>query len=443
MICPNCLHKIEDDSLFCSVCGSGLRTGVRQIPLNNTNTNIRNKSSLFVIYIITAFAGCILFFISAEQISKVGDDMTTLQSQAGISLAEVYYQDVGKALKGFAMFVRGLGVSVLAIIVAIVLSGTKINNNKATLVENKDGSTLVEKITQIKIPDLKKLSVKKVIIDLISLILICSSWFGGYKYVQAKEFNNLVKIASQKLNAGNCDEAIQLYSKALTYRNDSNVQKELTLAQKYKQYQNIYNEGLKLINDKKYSDAIQKLNTINQDALQIYNNAQNKILQCKKNIINDNIQATNNAIKNGDYDSANKYIENILEVDANNNDTTQLKNTITQAQEKSKEEEEAKEQQQAINNSIVIKYSIDEYGYIMNTNYPDGSSIQVKKGQLINLVGDVSPKSSQRVLFDANVMESVSPIAMKAISVGGGDINIIPNEYDWDKAYKYHIIISN
>lgn len=132
-----------------------------------------------------------------------------------------------------------------------------------------------------------------------------------------------------------------------------------------------------------------------------------------------------------------------MKVDANSSDAKQLKATIAQVQEKSKEDAQAKAQQQAISNSIVIKYSIDERGYIMESNYPNGSSIQVKLGQKINLVGKISSKSSQRVLADSTVLEFSSGNVIKTISVGGGDINIIPNGYDWEKAYKYHIIVSN
>lgn len=93
----------------------------------------------------------------------------------------------------------------------------------------------------------------------------------------------------------------------------------------------------------------------------------------------------------------------ILKLDFNSAYAKQLKNTIVAEQEKDKEEK-LKEQQQAINNSIVIKYSIDENGYITGANYPNGSSIPVKLGQTINLVGNVSSKSQQRVLFDSTIM---------------------------------------
>lgn len=282
--------------------------------------------------------------------------------------------------------------------------GTKISNNEITSIINENVEDSTKKYNVLKI--------KKAIIGLIVLIVICGSGFCGYKYVQDKNFNDLVKSANMKLYTGNYDEAIQLYNKALICRNDSSVQKELEIAQGYKQYQSIYNEGLKLMNDKKYSEAIKKFSSINQSAAQIYNNAQGKISECKKNIINNNIQV------------------------ANSNDAKQQ---ILQTQKK----ENIKKQQQTEDNSIVIKYSIDEKGDIMNANYSNGSSIQLKVGQTISLIGNVSSKSSQRILFDGTIMKSLSPTVIKATNVGGGNLNIIPNGYDWDKAYRYHIIISN
>lgn len=142
MICPYCSNEIEDDSLFCSICGNDLKIKDKQkstikdepyinigtsnnkeakkVSLNNTQNS---ASKIFVV--ILAIIGCIVLFISAEQISEVGNDMMILRSEAGTSLAEVYYQDVGKALKGFAMFARGLGISVLAIVFTTILKKSR------------------------------------------------------------------------------------------------------------------------------------------------------------------------------------------------------------------------------------------------------------------------------------------------------------------------------
>lgn len=179
---------------------------------------------------------------------------------------------------------------------------------------------------------------------LLSCLLFFGSAFGTSKIVQAKNYNNLVNSANQNFNTGNYDEAIELYNKALQIKDDNDVIKSKVMAQNYKQYQDTYNQGLKLINDKKYLEAIQKLSSINQVAGQVYTNAQGKIEECKKDIISDNIQNANTAISNKDYDGANKYLAEVLKIDANNTSAKQLQTTIAQAQQKDKEEAEQQQQ---------------------------------------------------------------------------------------------------
>lgn len=117
MNCPNCSNEITDDSLFCSMCGSDL-SKINETSIVNNKDNKNNQISKFGFNkygIALGIIACILFFISASQISSAANEMVLLRSESGTSLAEVYYQDVGKALQGFAMFARALGISILAI----------------------------------------------------------------------------------------------------------------------------------------------------------------------------------------------------------------------------------------------------------------------------------------------------------------------------------------
>lgn len=123
MICPNCSSEIEDGSLFCSECGVNLMENIKSKSLNYGNQKIGENikvSKGAKIAVIIAILGCISAFIAANEIGKAAIDMISLRSQSGTSLAEVYYQDVGKALDGFAVFCRAFGVSSLAITIAIV-----------------------------------------------------------------------------------------------------------------------------------------------------------------------------------------------------------------------------------------------------------------------------------------------------------------------------------
>lgn len=172
----------------------------------------------------------------------------------------------------------------------------------------------------------KLLKIATLIVVLI--VLFIGTIFAIYKYSQKKNFNDLVNSASKKLYADDYDDAIKLYNQALSYKDDNNVKIQISLAQGYKQNQRTYNEGLKLMSDKKYSEAIKKFSTINQNSGPIYNNAQSKISECKKQFITKNIELANDYAKNNKYDEAIKYLDEVLKLDSNNSEAKNLKNTV-------------------------------------------------------------------------------------------------------------------
>lgn len=209
----------------------------------------------------------------------------------------------------------------------------------------------------------------------VTVLLFFGSAFGTSKIVEIKKFNDLVNSANQKFNTGNYDEAISLYNKALQIKSDNDVIKNVSIAQSCKQYQDIYNQGLKLVTEKKYTEAIQKLNTINQAAGQVYTNAQGKIEECKKNIISEDINATNTAISNKDYDGADKYVEDILKLDANNGNAKQLKTTIAQAQQKDKEESEQRERDDSSRTGNMKGVITWQYNKFIGTKPDTGANV--------------------------------------------------------------------
>ncbi|NFA60248.1 hypothetical protein K8O96_16410 [Clostridium sporogenes] len=117
MICSKCSNNIDDDSLLCSFCGSTVKRDneVKVSKDINTKTSNTNGGIFLGLGIIIAIVGCVLFFISAQQISEAAESIIEIRSVSGDSIAEAYYQGIGKALKGFAMFCRALGISILTI----------------------------------------------------------------------------------------------------------------------------------------------------------------------------------------------------------------------------------------------------------------------------------------------------------------------------------------
>jgi hypothetical protein len=58
---------------------------------------------------------CLMFFVAGIDLGDAGEKMTSLRSQAGTSLAEDYYQNVGYATKASGKLCFGLGLCSLGI----------------------------------------------------------------------------------------------------------------------------------------------------------------------------------------------------------------------------------------------------------------------------------------------------------------------------------------
>lgn len=132
MKCPKCSSEIEEENVFCSMCGCDLKTLVTgQLDesksnksksilkattiIEGNNSNRKLKPVFSVAIIIIGIIACLVFFNAASQISNAATDMTFITSQSGTSIAEIYYQDMGKVLLGFATLAKGFGISILAL----------------------------------------------------------------------------------------------------------------------------------------------------------------------------------------------------------------------------------------------------------------------------------------------------------------------------------------
>ncbi|HDK7157794.1 TPA: zinc-ribbon domain-containing protein [Clostridium botulinum] len=209
---------------------------------------------------------------------------------------------------------------------------TEVNEKNTPIVNEKEecnNKTLYKKITSIL---------------LIVVLAIGCVAFGAYKFVEDRKFNDLVNSANAEFNKNHYNKSIQLYSKALSYKDDGKIKNKLSLAQTYKKNEDIYNQGLKLINEKKYLEAMQKFSQVNKEALKIYNNSQEKVKECKQNYINDKLKLAENSINSKEYEKATQYLDEIENIDKNNSSVKNLKFTIEQKKEEEKEERQEKEE---------------------------------------------------------------------------------------------------
>jgi len=108
--------------------------------------------------------------------------------------------------------------------------------------------------------------------------------------------------------------------------------------------------------------------------------------------------------------------------------------------------EEKRISDEKVSKSVVtLNYTIDG-AYISACNYPNGCTIQFKVGQSLRVRGNLINGATERIMtsdsssiFDDNYNEAKT---IKMMRVGGADITIVPEKYDWESAYTFHIVVS-
>lgn len=191
---------------------------------------------------------------------------------------------------------------------------------------------------------------KIIIISTISALVIIGVGVGTYKYNKIQAYNNLINNANKYMDQRDYDQAIALFNQSTQYKNDPNIQSSIKLAQSLKEVKGVFDEGVKLMSDKKYLEAMNQFQRVTKEDNKLYSDTQKKIEECKKQLI----ALSNDEIKDNKFDEANKYLDEILKIDANNADAKKLKDTVTKAikdqQEKAKVVEKAKVTEAASNN---------------------------------------------------------------------------------------------
>lgn len=123
---------------------------------------------------------------------------------------------------------------------------------------------------------------KKLIISIALIAAFTATAFGTYEYNKIQTYNTLVNNANKYMEQGNYDQSITLFNESLQYKDDANVRSSIKLASSLKELKAIYDEGLRLANEKKYNEAIDQFKKITQIDSKLYSNAQQKIQDCKK-----------------------------------------------------------------------------------------------------------------------------------------------------------------
>ena len=73
------------------------------------------KKCIGTLVIALGIISGLVFFSAGSKFSETAENMITLTSESGTSLAEVYYQDVGGISKGLGLLSNALGIGIIAI----------------------------------------------------------------------------------------------------------------------------------------------------------------------------------------------------------------------------------------------------------------------------------------------------------------------------------------
>lgn len=112
-----------------------------------------------------------------------------------------------------------------------------------------------------------------------------STILGGlciYRYRSVQTYNRLIKTANEYMEKGKYDESLELLQESLSYKNDDKVKNSIEVAKKLKEASVIYNHGVKLMDEKKYLEAINEFEKITKEDDKIYEEAKKKIEECRK-----------------------------------------------------------------------------------------------------------------------------------------------------------------
>ncbi|MGH4138401.1 hypothetical protein [Clostridium sp.] len=188
---------------------------------------------------------------------------------------------------------------------------------------------------------------KKVLISSVSIIAILATvYFYYYYFNKIKPYNDALNKANKAIVVEEYDKALAAYTEALSYKKDVNISDSVDFAKLLKKSKENYDLADKQMNDKKYLDAIDIFIKVDKQDNKRYSITQNKIIECMKSYIADSLNNANDSLKINKFDDANKYIDNVLKVDANNSDAKKLKDDITKTMQRQNEDESNRKAQQ-------------------------------------------------------------------------------------------------
>lgn len=176
---------------------------------------------------------------------------------------------------------------------------------------------------------------------LIALTLIPSVAYGYNSYSYKKHYN----LGLENLKQDKYEEATAEFNKALEYKKSkaNEINTQTTLIEILKQSKIDYEQGLALLGEKKYTEAITIFKKVVKEDEKRYSEAQGKISESKSLFTSENINKAKEEASNKRYQEAIKFLENVIAFDSSNSEASELKNQYTAEMEKEKAELAKKE----------------------------------------------------------------------------------------------------
>lgn len=201
---------------------------------------------------------------------------------------------------------------------------------------------------------MKQIGTKHILVFGVVLLVIIALPTGAYAY-KYNEYKNNLHEAIYQLDSEKYDESINAFSNiSTTYfgkKNFGEIEGYTEKAKNFKENKKLYDDALKLFEDKKYLEAADGFRKVSQDDEKRNDLAKKKIDECNSLYISLNIESAKNEAKANNYDSAVNYLTLVLNLDSANKDALTLKEEYLKAKEaaqlKAKQEAEAKAKKEA------------------------------------------------------------------------------------------------
>ncbi|EJO5347564.1 tetratricopeptide repeat protein [Clostridium botulinum] len=170
----------------------------------------------------------------------------------------------------------------------------------------------------------KKHFMRFVVLGIITIIIS----FISYKYGKNVVIKDLSKSGDVYINKKEYDKAIAVYEEVVRYDRNDNDKNMLNLAITMENSKKAYYHGIRYYKKGDYLSAIKLFRQVMENDGVNFNKAQKKIKECTDKYIEDNLKNAEKSVEASKYKEADKYLNNILSLDKDNEKAHKLKYKI-------------------------------------------------------------------------------------------------------------------